>query len=104
MGLPPPQTLRQMSRQMPESAAPYRIEIKPTAAKALGRLSRPDAVRIARKIDELALAPRPHGSIKLSGEDLYRIRVGDYRVLYSIEDTVLIVLVVSIGHRREVYR
>ncbi|HEX6573503.1 MAG TPA: type II toxin-antitoxin system RelE/ParE family toxin, partial [Gemmatimonadaceae bacterium] len=56
-------------------------------------------------IDLLAVDPRPHGAVKLSGdEDLYRIRTGDYRIIYSVVDRVLTILVIAIGHRREVYR
>jgi mRNA interferase RelE/StbE len=61
--------------------------------------------RIASAIDALAGDPRPSGVTKLRGpEGFYRIRVGDYRVVYAIEDDVLLVLVVRVGHRREVYR
>lgn len=60
--------------------------------------------RLKSKIDSLATTPRPHGSEKLSGADLlYRIRVGDYRI-YAVEDDRLLVLVVKVGHRREIYR
>ena len=61
--------------------------------------------RIVRTIDALATEPRPEGVRKLGGEkDLYRIRVGDFRVLYRVEDRVLIILVIAIGNRRDVYR
>jgi mRNA interferase RelE/StbE len=61
--------------------------------------------RIYQALVDLAEDPRPVGSTKLQGSDnLYRIRVSDYRVIYAIQDAVLIVLVVEIGHRREVYR
>ena len=56
------------------------------------------------RIQALAIDPRPTGSDKLSGHDLYRIRQGNYRVLYSIQDTDLVVLVIKVGHRRDVYR
>lgn len=83
----------------------YRIELKPSAAKALAGIPHPDRLRIARRIDALAGDPRPAGAVKLAGEDeLYRVRVGDYRIVYQIQDRVLMVLVVRIGHRREVYR
>ena len=62
-------------------------------------------MRLRTRIDSLADNPRPPDTKKLSGaEELYRIRVGDYRVLYAIQDKVLLVLVVKVGHRREVYR
>ena len=74
------------------------------AIKELRRLSRQDQRRIAHAIDQLAENPRPPGSIHLRNRDGWRIRVGTYRVIYSIEDERLLVLVVKIGHRREVYR
>lgn len=84
---------------------PYRVELKPSSAKALTGIPKPNRLRIARCIDALADDPRPAGAVKLSGEDeLYRVRVGDYRIVYQIQDRVLLVLVVRIGHRRDVYR
>ena len=83
----------------------YRVEIKPQAEKALGRLPNPQRGRVALAIDGLARNPRPAGCAKIVGApDAYRIRVGDYRVVYEIEDRVLTVYVVRIGHRKEVYR
>jgi mRNA interferase RelE/StbE len=83
----------------------YRIEIKESARKALRGLPSGDQRRIVAKIDALATEPRPHGSTRLKGpEDFLRIRAGDYRVIYQIEDDILIVLVVRIAHRREAYR
>ncbi len=60
--------------------------------------------RIVLRIEALEAEPRPSGCKKLTGSELWRIRVGDHRVVYSIEDDKLVVLVVSVGHRREVYR
>lgn len=83
----------------------YEIEFSRTADKQLQSL--PDALqrRIVRAAEKLEANPRPHGSIKLAGaDDVYRIRVGDYRVIYEIEDRRLVVLVVQIAHRRDVYR
>jgi len=83
----------------------YRIELARGAEKALAALSGETRARVASKIDELADHPRTHGAKKLSGTDgLYRVRAGDYRIVYEIRDRVLIVLVLNIGHRREVYR
>ncbi len=63
------------------------------------------SVRIETKIDGLARDPRPRGVKKLAGEEeLYRLRVGDYRIIYQVRDRVLVVLVVNVGHRRDVYR
>jgi mRNA interferase RelE/StbE len=83
----------------------YKIEFSAAAARALRKLT-PDAQRrIAPAIDALADDPRHQGVKRLvGGWNEYRIRVGDYRVLYEIEDQTLVVLVVYIGHRREVYR
>lgn len=83
----------------------YRIEFTKQAAKLFKKLSSQDRQRLKPKIDALAQNPRPSGVVKLSGEDdLYRIRVGDYRIIYSIENNRLLVLIVKIGHRKDVYR
>lgn len=82
----------------------YRIEFRRQAAKQLSRLGRQDQERIAKAIDELAKNPRPASSRQLRGREGWRIRVGVYRILYRIEDERLLVLVLKIGHRREVYR
>jgi mRNA interferase RelE/StbE len=83
----------------------YQIDFVPAARRQFQKLSRDLQERLARTIDGLADNPRPHGAIKLEGaEDAYRIRVGDYRIIYEIRDTVLTVLIVRVGHRREVYR
>jgi mRNA interferase RelE/StbE len=83
----------------------YRIDWRPTALKALQALPNDTARRIARKVSALADDPRPNGSEELAGgEDEYRIRAGGYRVIYGVDDGAVIVLVLRIGHRREVYR
>ncbi|MBN1556207.1 MAG: type II toxin-antitoxin system RelE/ParE family toxin [Phycisphaerae bacterium] len=83
----------------------YRIRIKPQAEKALGKIPNPHRRRIAKAIDSLARTPRPSGCTKIVGaENAYRIRVGDYRIVYEIEDNVLIVYVIRIAHRRDIYR
>lgn len=83
----------------------YRIQIKPQAEKALAKIPNPHRRRIANAIDGLAKAPRLEGCTKLTGaDDAYRIRVGDYRIVYEIVDKVLIVYIVRIAHRKEVYR
>ena len=82
----------------------YSIEFVPSARKALRKLPLPIRKRIQVAIDELAENPFPPGVKKLHGEGGYRIRVGDYRVIYDVEHGRLIVLVIRIGHRREVYR
>jgi mRNA interferase RelE/StbE len=84
--------------------AKYKIEIKKSAAKELNNLPSNDLKKIIQKIQNLAENPRPHDCKKLTGEEKYRIRSGDYRILYLIEDNVLIIYVVRVGHRRDVYR
>ena len=84
--------------------ASYSLEIKRSAVKELAALPRRDRARIVTRIQALAHEPRPAGCEKLSGQERYRIRQGDYRVLYEIRDEVLVVTVVRIGHRRAVYR
>lgn len=83
----------------------YRIELTPAAQRDLRSLDRPLLRRIDAKIRALAEDPRPLGVEKLTGEgNIYRVRVGDYRILYQIDDAVVIVLVVRVRHRRDVYR
>jgi mRNA interferase RelE/StbE len=82
----------------------HRIELLPSAARSLEKTP---AVRrrLARAIDALARNPHPSGSQKLRGaQNVWRIRVADYRVLYQVLDNVLLVLIIRIGHRRDVYR
>ena len=84
--------------------ASYKLVIKRSAAKELEQLHLKDRRRIAARIQGLSANPRPPGTEKLSGEEKYRIRQGDYRVLYVIDDGAQTVTVVSLGHRRDVYR
>jgi len=84
--------------------ASYRVEIKRSAAKEIAKLPASVLPRVIRKIEALQDDPRPQGCNKLSGDEKYRIRVGDYRILYSIEEEVLIVYVVRVRYRKEVYR
>ena len=84
--------------------ANYKILIKPSAVKELESVPRKDRLRIIKRIHGLSTEPRPEGAEKLSGQDQYRIRQGDYRVVYSIADQEHVVLVFKIGHRHEVYR
>jgi mRNA interferase RelE/StbE len=82
----------------------YAVEILRSAQKQLAKVDRQDRARIISAIRALAKEPRPSGSKKLSGRLAWRIRIGVYRVIYEICDERLLVLVVTIGHRREVYR
>ena len=84
---------------------PHRIEYRPEALRNLKKLDATMLRRILSRIEELANDPRPHGVETLTGpERLYRVRVGDYSIVYTIRDPALLVLVVRVGHRREVYR
>lgn len=83
----------------------YHVEISRRAYKTLATLPRREQQRIRAAIDLLAGTPRPPNATKLRGEDhAYRIRVGNYRVVYEIHDTQLIVQVVRLGHRKDIYR
>lgn len=81
----------------------YRITIKRSAAKEIEKIALKDRKRIIIKIRSLSSDPRPPGRKKLSGQEKYRIRQGDYRILYQIEDEELVIVVVKVGHRRDVY-
>ena len=82
----------------------YQVLILRRAQKFLEKISDPDYRKIKTAIAGLAEVPRPQGCKKLSGREGWRIRIGNYRVLYEINDKELIVLVVDVGHRREIYR
>ena len=83
----------------------YRIEFVKQSAKQLKYLPTEEQQKIKIKIDALADIPRPDGVVKLTGEDiLFRFWFGNYRIIYSIQDNQLLVLVVKIGHRRDVYQ
>ena len=83
----------------------YSIEILRSAQKQLSKINRQDQDRIISSIESLANNPRPDGCRKLSGRPAaWRIRIGSYRVIYELQHEKLIVLVVKIGHRREIYR
>lgn len=81
----------------------YRIELRPAAVRALRKLDPQARTRIQGAIALLAQDPRPPGARALQGRPGLRVRVGDYRVLYTIQDDVLLVTVVRLGHRRDVY-
>ncbi len=85
--------------------ASYEIEISRTAEKQLKKLPEKQQLRVVRAVLALADEPRPRGTRKLAGyEDVFRIRVGRFRVLYSVSESRLIVLILKIGHRKDVYR
>ena len=83
--------------------APYRIVFKKSVAKDLKKIPKKDVSKILKVIRSLADNPRPPQVKKLSGQDRYRMRQGNYRILYSIEDTQLVITVVKVGDRRDVY-
>lgn len=78
----------------------YRIEVRPAALKSLRRIHPSDQARIHGAIVLLATDPRPPGARALQGRPGYRVRVGDYRIIYSINDDLLLIVVVTVGHRR----
>jgi mRNA interferase RelE/StbE len=82
----------------------YRLRWSKLAGKELDRLPSQIAVRIARHIDDLAVVPRPSGSLKLKGSFFWRIRVGDYRVVYAIDDVEKMISIMYVRHRKDVYR
>jgi mRNA interferase RelE/StbE len=84
--------------------ASFRLLIKPSAIKELEAAPTKDRPRIVTRIQGLANEPRPAGSEELTGQDVHRVRPGDYRVVYEISDRERTVAVFKIGHRREVYR
>ncbi len=84
---------------------PYAVEFLPSAQRQLAALPQEARRRIARKIETLRENPRPPGAMLFHAEDrLYRLRIGDYRVIYTIEGRRLVVLVIRIGHRKDIYR
>jgi mRNA interferase RelE/StbE len=84
--------------------ASYSVAIKRSAERELRKTPRQDLRRVVTRIQGLAREPRPPGCEKMSGEERYRVRQGDYRIVYAVDDEARTVEVVKIGHRREVYR
>jgi mRNA interferase RelE/StbE len=82
----------------------YKVTFKKSVLKDLKSVPKSDVIKIISKIDSLAEDPRRVGAIKLSGNELYRIRQGLYRILYEIKDRELIVQVIKVGHRSDVYK
>ncbi|MBU0515570.1 MAG: type II toxin-antitoxin system RelE/ParE family toxin [Proteobacteria bacterium] len=83
----------------------YRIELRPAAFRELAKLEAAVKERIAAKIESLSKTPRPRGVEKLQGQkNRYRVRTGDYRIIYEVHDDILLILVVRIGHRQDVYK
>ena len=84
--------------------ARYRIEVKKSAVKELSQIPKKDLVKIVKKINSLADNPRPKGSKKLSREEKYRMRYGKYGILYLIKDDLLVIYVIKVAHRKDIYR
>jgi len=84
--------------------ARYRVVVRKSVSKDMKGIPQKDTLRILSMIKSLANNPRPQGVKKLSGQERYRIRQGNYRILYEIEDDKLIVCVVKVGNRRDVYQ
>lgn len=84
--------------------ARYELRFKPSVAKDLRDIPQADVRRILARIDSLRDDPRPPGSEKLSVQERYRLRQGNYRILYAIADVEVVIEIVKIGHRREIYR
>jgi len=83
---------------------PYRVEIEKRAAKTLESIDDPDYSRLKAAILNWGKNPRPHGYRKLKGREAYRITVGNYRIIYEIKDNKLYVIVLLVGHRKDIYR
>jgi mRNA interferase RelE/StbE len=83
----------------------YRIEVKRSAAKALKKISKSNQKRISKAIDNLAEnVPNPNTTKMKGNNPFHKIRVGDYRIIYEIQDDVLLILIIKIGHRKDIYR
>lgn len=84
--------------------AKYKIQVKRSAEKEIGKIPKNDLLKILNKIESLSDDPHPIGSLKLTNQEKYRVRVGNYRILYTVEDKALMVFVVKVGHRKGIYR
>lgn len=82
----------------------YEVEIAPAAKRQIKKLTKPIQKLIVERLEQLAINPRPPGVLKMEGEEgFYRVRVGDYRIIYEIQDRTLLIVVVKVGHRGDVY-
>jgi mRNA interferase RelE/StbE len=84
--------------------ASFKVTVKQSVAKDLRHIPKKEVARILKRIEALAVEPRPPGAEKLSGQEKYRLRQGVYRIIYEIKDEKLVVVVVKVGHRRDVYK
>jgi len=84
--------------------ASYRLTFKKSVTKDFRSIPNNDVARVLKRIEALADDPRPVGSEKLSGQERFRVRQGVYRIIYEIRDEELVIIIVKVGHRRDVYR
>ncbi len=84
--------------------ARFELRFKPSVAKDLRGISKTEARRLLKRMEALRDDPRPAGCEKLTGRELYRIRQGAYRIVYSVDDAYVVIEVIKVGHRRDVYR
>ncbi len=90
---------------MPDRSTPYKLEYKSSVKKELRKIPHADRTIIIHKIELLKTNPLPEGAAKLKGSrDLFRIRHGDCRVIYQLRKNILVIIVIRIGHRREIYK
>ena len=82
----------------------FNLVLKESVSKDLKDIPKQDVQWILERIDALRDSPRPFGSVKLSGKEYYRVRQGNYRIVYEIQDAQIVVIVIKVGHRRDVYR
>ena len=82
----------------------YRLLVKKSVARDLYDVPKKDVRRILKRIETLAVNPRPNGCEKLTDQERYRVRQGSYRIIYEVQDDALVVVVVKVGHRKNVYR
>ena len=82
----------------------YRVAFRKSVAQDLRRIPNRDLRRILATIESLSEEPRPPGTEKLSGQERYRVRQGNYRIIYEINDDEVVVVVVKVGHRKDVYQ
>ena len=82
----------------------YKVELRRRAQRALDRLPKSDFQAVVEAMKELAQTPRPRGVEKVKSTGLWRLRQGDYRIIYAIDDNRQIIIIVCVGHRREIYR
>lgn len=83
----------------------YRIEVTPAAKRTIKKLPKNVQQKIIQELELLAKEPRPTGVVKLAASDnLYRVRTGDYRIIYQIKDEILLVIITKVGHRSDIYK